>query len=175
MTVLSRILNLMDLQCFAKPLRALARQTPTIDNIIREREALSQKLAGAQLKGEQLHNAVDMRRHKRDVPHRDMFPDEATTDDIHYCFRLLLGRRPNREEMAGHFSKVGWPLSDVVAGYLRSVEFSNRGLLTLTPYKSLKMASLDGFSIWADQDDQEVGRHVLNLNYEPHVTKIVRA
>jgi hypothetical protein len=46
--------------------------------------------------------------------------DDATEEDIYYCFRLILGRTPNREELKGHFARAGQDLAGVVRSYVRS-------------------------------------------------------
>ena len=54
----------------------------------------------------------------------------ATRQDIEACFRLLLGREANAEErLRTYVYRRGKPLGRVVAGYLNSLEFSQRRLL----------------------------------------------
>ena len=102
-------------------------------------------------------------------------PDgRATRADIEACFRLLLGRAPNREERAGHFAHVGRDLSTVVSGYLNSREFRGRELLAATTSPPQETTQ-DGVFILADPDNLAVGRHVLaGVAFEPHVAQAVR-
>ncbi len=93
---------------------------------------------------------------------------QATREDIVACFRLLLGRQPNGEELSGHMAQVGQDLPGVVAGYLNSLEFARRGLLQAEGAPP-GLAKLDGFSLYAREDDMAVGRHVLHGPYEPEV------
>jgi FkbM family methyltransferase len=58
---------------------------------------------------------------------------EATHEDIFYCFRLLLGRDPHPEEVIGHMAVAGRPLADVVANFLNSTEFTERRLVRPRP------------------------------------------
>ena len=102
------------------------------------------------------------------------FPEHATASDIEACFRLLLGRRPNREEWAGHGSRVGEPLDLVVASYVNALEFSRRGLQEPMQLGGLTLAHLPGFAIYAESGDAAVGAHVQAGTYEPDVTAMFR-
>lgn len=100
-------------------------------------------------------------------------PDRATADDIRYCFRLLLGREPNPEEVRGHFARVGEPLASVVASYLGSRGFQRRELLA--PSKGAReLVRSDSFSIWVDRNDLDIGAHFSPGSYEPHVTAEIK-
>jgi hypothetical protein len=102
------------------------------------------------------------------------FPEHATASDIEACFRLLLGRRPNREEWVGHRSRVGEPLDLVVASYVNALEFSRRGLQEPMQLGGLALAQLPGFAIYAESGDAAVGTHVQAGSYEPDVTAVFR-
>ena len=53
----------------------------------------------------------------------------ADVYDIFYCFRIILGRDPNPEEINGHLGVgLGKPLYNVVKSYLNSLEFNKRNL-----------------------------------------------
>ncbi len=108
-------------------------------------------------------------------PWAGTFPDRAEARDIFYCFRLLLGRRPNREEWPGHASRAGEALDQVVASYVNSLEFSRRGLAEARSLGEVSLARLPGFSIYTEADDAAVGRHVRGDNYEADVTAVFRA
>jgi FkbM family methyltransferase len=103
------------------------------------------------------------------------FPAAATEADILACFRLLLGRLPNREEWSGHSRQAGQPLPAVVSAYLNSLEFSRRGLLRQDHMAEIATADLPGFRIHAAAADAAVGRHVLANAYEPDVSAVFRA
>jgi FkbM family methyltransferase len=102
------------------------------------------------------------------------YDPKATQEDILYCFRLLLGRDPNPEEMRGHMMRVGEDLAGVVASYLGSLEFANRGLLQTRHEDDLTISEVEGFRIYASAADAAVGKHVCAGNYEPEVTTVVR-
>lgn len=107
------------------------------------------------------------------LPWEQPFDRRATETDIRACFRLILGRNPNREEWAGHSARAGEDLSSVVASYVSSLEFSRRNLLAWTAGDT-KLARLPEFSIYAAPDDLAVGRTVLGGSYEPEITATFR-
>lgn len=92
----------------------------------------------------------------------------ATYQDILNCFRLLLGRDPNAEEILPHFDLVGKPLSAVVSSYLRSTEFRRRGLLD--PAVGAELVTLDKFSIFVATDDWLIAP-AIRAGYEPDVSE----
>ncbi len=102
-------------------------------------------------------------------------PHAATASemDIFHCFRLLLGRPPNREEWRGHASRAGEPLDGVVASYVNSLEFARRDLAEARSH-DIERVTLDGFSIFVSPDDAAVGRYVREDNYERDVTAVFR-
>ena len=102
------------------------------------------------------------------------YDGKATPEDIMACFRLLLGRAPNREEWRGHSAKAGQPLPGVVAGYVNSLEFARRGLLHLDRQGQVELTELPGFRIYAAAADDAVGRHVQAGRYEPEVEAVFR-
>lgn len=102
------------------------------------------------------------------------FLPTATLDDIFYCFRLILGRLPSRGEWTGHSARVGERLQDVVATYFNSAEFFSRRLAQ-SRENSVSLVPLEGFSLFASQDDIAVGKHIIaSRNYEPNVSGIFR-
>jgi len=98
----------------------------------------------------------------------------ADERDIYHCFRLLLGRSPNREEWRGHAMREGEDLASVVASYLNSLEFARRGLLNPAALADVVLTSSDAFSIHTAKDDLAVGKYVRELNYESDVTALFR-
>jgi FkbM family methyltransferase len=96
----------------------------------------------------------------------------ATYEDIFYCFRLLLGRKPNPEEWPGHSSRVGEDLENVVSSYVTSREFAERGLLNKTYRDQVELVRFPRFSIFASNDDLAVGHHVVSGGYEPKIAEI---
>jgi FkbM family methyltransferase len=100
----------------------------------------------------------------------------VTPEDVFYCFRLLLGRPPNREEWEGHVGQAPTELDALVRAYMSSLEFSRRAdtLLGRRLDDRLSLVSAKGFSIYVQEDDTSVGQHVKRGAYEPHVTAVFR-
>ncbi len=111
----------------------------------------------------------------RSTPDGPPSDDSRTTRaDILACFRLLLGRAPNPEEVRGHMMRVGEPLAGVVASYLNSLEFARRGLLAQDHMAGVALARLAEFRIYAAADDAAVGRYVQADDYEREVAAVFR-
>ncbi len=102
------------------------------------------------------------------------FPAEATELDIYHCFRLLLGRNPNREEWSGHSAMAGQPLRGVVRSYLESLEFSLGGLRREEAPEEIVLAELPEFRMYCDTSDPAVGRHIPGGGYEREVASVFR-
>ena len=100
----------------------------------------------------------------------------VTPEDVFYCFRLLLGRPPNREEWEGHVGQAPTEIDALVRAYMSSLEFSRRAETLLSRHLSdrLSLVSAKGFSIYVQEDDTSVGQHVKRGAYEPHVTAVFR-
>jgi FkbM family methyltransferase len=95
----------------------------------------------------------------------------ATREDITACFRLLLGRSPNPEEVEGHFSLAGCELEYVVGSYLQSLEFRRRGMLTgNTDAKLIRLK--DNLAIYVDAGDQLIAPNITPDGYEPEVSAV---
>jgi FkbM family methyltransferase len=93
----------------------------------------------------------------------------TSREDVLACFRLLLGREFTAEESAGHLGFIGAPLNSVVAAYLQSLEFRNRGLLQ--PGIEAEIVELNGFSIYVAKDDALIAPGI-RAGYEPEVTRV---
>lgn len=98
----------------------------------------------------------------------------ATTQDIFYCFRLLLGRNPHREEWTGHCTRAGQKLDSVVSTYLQSLEFDRRNLMARDYMGALELITIEDFKIFAAADDLAVGKCIQQGSYEPDVTNVFR-
>ena len=110
------------------------------------------------------------------APWRSPFPREASREDVYYCFRLLLGRNPNREEWPGHTGNVGRDIDALVRSYISSLEFMRRAD-TLSGHQlneKIQLKRTKDFAIYVQEEDEQVGRHVLRDSYEPNVTAVFR-
>jgi FkbM family methyltransferase len=102
------------------------------------------------------------------------FPASTTESDILYCFRLLLGRNPSKQEWPGHSAHVGEELASVVGAYLNSQEFTGRHLLERKPGQA-KLVELPQFKMFASPEDTFIGKVIIQTrDYEPHVGKMFR-
>ncbi len=100
------------------------------------------------------------------------FNSLATEDDIRNCFRLILGRNPNREEWPGHSSLAGSELHELVRGYLNSLEFKSRNLLNYDE-NIIKYSTDFGFTIYLNTKDPLIGKPIsLGMIYEENVTRL---
>lgn len=106
----------------------------------------------------------------------DSYSSVASKDDIYYCFRLLLGRNPSKEEWTGHSNALeGQAIKDVMLSYLTSTEFKNRSL-GVVDVDNIKLIELDGYSMYVPANDPHVGNPIAkNGVYEPHITNFVKA
>ncbi len=98
--------------------------------------------------------------------------DRASEADIYWCFRLLLGRPPHDEEWPSHMTRLGADLTSVVKSYLGSLEFAHRQLLDTSSSKDIRLASINGASIYASALDPVIGKAVLSGGYEPEVVTL---
>ena len=108
------------------------------------------------------------------APWKGSFSPAATADDILACFRLLLGRLPNREEWRGHVSRAGEPLDIVVGSYVQSLEFSRRGLGAAGTLGAVETMRLPDFSIYYEANDAAVGQHVGWKEFDADVAAVFR-
>jgi FkbM family methyltransferase len=112
---------------------------------------------------------------KTTAPWEVLYEETTTEADVLACFRLILGRMPNKEEWRGHSMRAGEPLSQVVASYLTSLEFQRRGLLSPDIADEISSVDTEGFRIYSSLNDAAVGRHVRGDNYERDVTALFRS
>ncbi|MDB5473622.1 MAG: FkbM family methyltransferase [Devosia sp.] len=101
--------------------------------------------------------------------------DTASREDILFCFRLLLGRQPNKEEWAGHSSRAGEQLASVVKTYVNSGEFQARGLLQSALPPGITSRHNGRFIVFANGDDPTLGGPALAGSYEPSVAQAIEA
>jgi FkbM family methyltransferase len=151
------------MRAFAK---AMARRLPILRNLVDERPAA---LAAVAASDPAARAGAPTERHRSRAEHIKT----ATDEDIFYCFRLLLGRSPNPEEWPGHSSRVGEDLENVVAGYVTSREFAERGLLNKTYSEAVELVRLPQFSLFVSKDDLAVGHQVRGGSYEPGIAAVL--
>ena len=104
-------------------------------------------------------------------PWGKQFSELATKEDIAFCFRLILGRDPNKEEWPGHSSFSGSKLDEVVRSYLNSLEFKSRELISYDR-DIIKYSTNFGFEIYLNMKDNLICKPISQgVIYEKHVTE----
>ena len=99
--------------------------------------------------------------------------DDATMQDLYYCYRLLLGREPEPDGWEFWKGCVAWrmPVHRLADDFLGSREFRARRLALNTPVQ----IELADFKMYVRQGDWSVGIYIArDLAYEPHVTREIR-
>jgi FkbM family methyltransferase len=105
---------------------------------------------------------------------QDDFEPMADETDLYYCYRLLLGRKPDPGGWAGitqQLKKGHIGLDTLVFNFLRSPEFQIRKTHYPELSKPLLKVTAGGFELYASRDDWDVGTAIAqDHTYEPHVT-----
>lgn len=103
--------------------------------------------------------------------HRPKLPyDKATTDDLYYCYRLLLKREPDLEGWTNLKNEIlgrDFPLEYLVDVFLKSAEFLNFQEQAAQPV----LVEIEGINIYIRRNDFFIGAIIEKYGtYEPHVT-----
>ncbi|MCP4116941.1 MAG: FkbM family methyltransferase [Desulfobacteraceae bacterium] len=107
------------------------------------------------------------------------YSDNASEEDIYYCFRLLLGRNPHPKEWSGHRKEAGKKLIEVVSKFLSSNEFITykqpdlvqRPVFADTQHETVE---LDDFKLCLSKTDNVCGSVLETKEYEPPVTAVLK-
>lgn len=95
---------------------------------------------------------------------------QADLQDVFYCFRLILGRDPNLEEIQGHINAgVGRDLAEVVRSYVGSEEFLRRRLLEVSEQQMPRRVTLGEIDLFVDESDPNIAPAIIGGHYEPEV------
>ena len=98
---------------------------------------------------------------------------QATTDDIRYAYRLLLGRESD-ESGFEHYRRMlsNSPIDtfQLAEHFLHSDEFKASHGGRVEP----REIAFDGYVMYVSPIDQDVGNTVAKGQYEPHVAQVVR-
>jgi len=108
-----------------------------------------------------------------DEPLKPRWSDQATLDDIYYCYRLLLGREPGEEGLkfwSQRLASEQFTYSKLAAYFCKSREYA-----TSTRARGIKRVALDGFDLYVYEYDWDIGEQIAqNKQYEPHVTSFLK-
>jgi FkbM family methyltransferase len=103
----------------------------------------------------------------------DMNDFHATTEDIYYAYRLLLGREPDAagsEHYQRMLAEKSLTPDKLAEFFLGSSEFAARHNLQ----DEAAEVDFDGYSLYVRRDDHDIGMSVMQGVYEPHVTAVVK-
>lgn len=107
------------------------------------------------------------------------FSQQATEDDVKYCYRFLLGRNPDKSGLHAYkiLIKKGCSIGFLLKLFLSSKEFNIRGLSkTLEPAKPELINMKEGFKLYVYSNDDVIGGYIRKeKEFEPHVTKIIKS
>jgi FkbM family methyltransferase len=110
--------------------------------------------------------------------HANPFDIPAEKQDIEFCYRLLLGRAPDKGGWATYtaFIEEGWTLGRLVATFLGSEEFRGRALAeTLDPAVPESVPMHEGFTLYVYSNDSVIGGYIrARREFEPHVTRVLK-
>lgn len=99
--------------------------------------------------------------------------EQATLDDIYYCYRLLLGREPGEEGMkfwSQRLATEAFTYSKLAAYFRQSKEY-----ITSTRARGIKLVALDDFDLYLYEHDWDIGEHLFQTRqYEPQVTAFLK-
>ncbi|PIE65661.1 MAG: hypothetical protein CSA26_02840 [Desulfobacterales bacterium] len=101
--------------------------------------------------------------------------ETARKKDLYYCYRLLLGRKPDIEgwnTFMADIARGGITIQRLVRYFLSSPEFKNNQRNDEISKKMPVEVELEGFSMYVAPPDGAIGKYIIdNHIWEPHVTK----
>ena len=105
--------------------------------------------------------------------YRHRWSDQATLDDIYYCYRILLDREPDEEGWKYWSQRLvseQFTYSKLAAYFRKSREY-----ICGTKSRGIKLVPLDDFDLYVHEFDWDIGEEIIRTRqYEPHVTAFLR-
>ncbi|HEX8887734.1 MAG TPA: FkbM family methyltransferase, partial [Pyrinomonadaceae bacterium] len=105
--------------------------------------------------------------------YKDRWSEQATLEDIYYCFRLLLGREPGEEgwrHWSERLANEQFTYSKLAA-YIRK----SREYISGMRARGIKLVTLDDFDLYVYEHDWDIGEHIARTHlYEPQVTAFLK-
>jgi hypothetical protein len=99
--------------------------------------------------------------------------DEATVEDIYYCYRLLLKREPSQADLDYWCERV----RAEQLNYSRLAEYfrQSREYVIGRKARGFSLLQLDDFELYVQEHDWDIGENLIETKqYEPHVTSFLK-
>jgi FkbM family methyltransferase len=99
--------------------------------------------------------------------------DEATVEDIYYCYRILLMREPSKEDLDYWSERVA--AEQLTYSRLAAYFRKSREYVIGRRARGLRLLTLDDFELYVQEHDWDIGENLIETNqYEPHVTAFLK-
>lgn len=99
--------------------------------------------------------------------------DEATVEDIYYCYRLLLRREPSQEDLDYWSERV--TAEQLTYARLAAYFRQSREYVIGRKARGLSLLQLDDFELYVEEHDWDIGENLIETKlYEPHVTSFLK-
>ncbi|HKU75347.1 MAG TPA: FkbM family methyltransferase [Pyrinomonadaceae bacterium] len=100
-------------------------------------------------------------------------PDQATAEDIYYCYRLLLMREPSPEDI--EYWKERVKAEQLTYGRLAAYFRKSREYVIGRKARGITLLTLDDFELYVQEHDWDIGENLIETKlYEPHVTSFLK-
>ncbi|MEE4242462.1 MAG: FkbM family methyltransferase [Desulfopila sp.] len=102
----------------------------------------------------------------------------ATKKDLLYCYRLLLGRKPDKEgwhTFIADVSKGGISIQRLVRCFISSPEFRSNEIARSLYQSRPEKINIEGYQMYVAPPDSAIGKFIIeNREWEPHVSRAMR-
>ena len=104
---------------------------------------------------------------------KPVWSDEATVEDIYYCYRLLLKREPSQEDLDYWNERVR--AEQLTYSRLAAYFRQSREYVIGRKARGLSLLQLDDFELYVEEHDWDIGENLIETKqYEPHVTSFLK-
>lgn len=99
--------------------------------------------------------------------------DQATAEDIYYCYRLLLMREPSAEDVEYWKERVA--AEQLTYARLAAYFRKSREYVIGRKARGITLLTLDDFKLYVQEHDWDIGENLIETKlYEPHVTTFLK-
>lgn len=106
-------------------------------------------------------------------PYNRRWSEQATLDDLYSCYRLLLGREPDKEGWKFWSQRLAteeFTFSKLAAYFRKSREYASS-----IKAQGIKLVPLDGFELYVQEYDWDIGENIIQAGqYEPAITAFLK-